>query len=93
VKVAQEALGGDSFAVLTIGFDTRNDTPQRMASFARARGVSLPNWWFLSTDSATIERLTRDLGFVFFPSPKGFDHTAQTLSYPHEFNNQLPGHG
>jgi protein SCO1/2 len=78
VKVAQDALGPDSFAVLTIGFDTTNDTPERMASFARARGISLPNWWFLSADSATIEALTQDLGFIFFPSPKGFDHTAQT---------------
>lgn len=78
VEVAQDALGRDSFAVVTIGFDTRNDTPDRMRAFARAQGVDLPNWRFLSTDPATISRLSKDLGFIFYASPKGFDHLAQT---------------
>ena len=78
VEIAQEALGADSFAVISIGFDTPNDTPDRMASYARARKVDLPNWRFLSADVPTIEQLTRDLGFVYFASAKGFDHTVQT---------------
>jgi protein SCO1/2 len=78
VDVAQEALGPDKFSVVTVGFDTRNDTPERMRAYARTRGVDLPNWGFLSTDVETMDRLARDLGFIFFPSPKGFDHLAQT---------------
>lgn len=78
VEVAQEALGADSFSVLTIGFDSPFDTPERMATYARQQGVDLPGWKFLSADQATVEALTRDLGFVFFPSPKGFEHTVQT---------------
>ncbi len=78
VEVAQDALGPDSFAVVTIGFDTRNDTPDRMRTYARAQGVDLPSWHFLSTDPATIARLSKELGFIFYPSPKGFDHLAQT---------------
>jgi len=33
-KVARKALGPDSFTVLTIGFDSTHDTPERMAAFA-----------------------------------------------------------
>ena len=46
IEIGQSALGSDSFTTLTIGFDTRHDTPERMQTFARARGVDLPNWLF-----------------------------------------------
>ncbi len=77
VEVAQEALGEDSFAVVTIGFDARHDTPERMRSFARTHGVDLPNWLFLSGDQALIQNLADATGFTFVPSAGGFDHTAQ----------------
>jgi protein SCO1/2 len=78
VKVAHEALGPGSFAVVTVGFDTPNDTPERMQLYARERGATLPGWTFASADAATIERLARDAGFTYFVSPKGFDHITQT---------------
>ena len=77
-EVAQAALGADSFSVLTIGFDTVSDTPERMRAYAHSQGVDLPNWWFLSGDHETVDRLVQDLGFIYFPSPRGFDHLAQT---------------
>lgn len=77
VVVARKAFGRDSFAVVTIGFDSSNDTPSRMRAYARSRGIDLPNWDFLSGDGETIQRLARTLGFIFFASPKGFDHLAQ----------------
>lgn len=77
-RVAREALGQDSFRVVTIGFDTAVDTPERMRQFARERGIDMADWYFLSTDAVTIKALTRDLGFTYFASPKGFDHLAQT---------------
>ena len=78
VEIAREALGEDSFRVVTVGFDTRNDTPERMRAFARSHGLNLANWQFLSTDGDTVDRLAEDIGFVFLPSPKGFDHLSQT---------------
>ena len=78
VAVAQDALGPDSFSVVTIGFDSADDTPARMRAYARNQGVDLPNWRFLSGDEATIASLSEDLGFIYFPSPRGFDHLAQT---------------
>ena len=77
VAAARAALGARSFAVLTIGFDTGNDTPAAMQGFARRQGVSLPDWDFLSADAGAIERLAQDLGFQFRSSPKGFDHLVQ----------------
>jgi protein SCO1 len=78
VEVAREAIGEDSFRVVTVGFDTRHDTPTRMRAFARSHGLDMANWEFLSTDGDTVDRLAEDIGFVFFPSPKGFDHMSQT---------------
>jgi len=76
-RVARDALGADSFAVITVGFDAPVDTPKRMAEFAAKQGVTLPHWDFLSGNAAQIKALTENLGFIFFPSPKGFDHLAQ----------------
>ncbi|MHA1600174.1 MAG: SCO family protein [Alphaproteobacteria bacterium] len=78
VVVAQEAVGKDAFSVVTIGFDARDDTPERMRAFAYSQGVDLPNWVFLSGDAATVDGLVENLGFIYFPSPRGFDHLAQT---------------
>lgn len=79
LKFSQDAFGADSFGVLTVGFDTENDTPEAMADFAKRMDVNLPNWEFVSSDADTIKKLSKDLGFTFFPSEYGgFDHVTQT---------------
>lgn len=78
VEIARDALGEHSFSVVTIGFDTPNDTPDRMRIYAAERGIDLPGWWFLSADAQTIQAFTQELGFLYVPSPNGFDHTVQT---------------
>lgn len=79
LKQSRDALGDDSFGVLTIGFDTKNDTPQAMDDFAQRMDVKLTNWEFVSADAKTIKQLSKDLGFVFFPSPEGgYEHITQT---------------
>jgi len=78
VGIARDALGKDSFGVVTIGFDARNDSPNRMRSYAASHGINVKGWHFLSTDAASMDDLARDLGFSFSPSPQGFDHLSQT---------------
>jgi len=79
VRATRSAIGKDKFSIVTIGFDTLHDTPERMRGFARQQGVSNEHHWkFLSSDKATITRLAANLGFIFTPSPKGFDHLIQT---------------
>ncbi|HEX7037285.1 MAG TPA: SCO family protein [Pseudomonadales bacterium] len=77
VAEAREALGHDSFRVITVGFDTRRDNPAMMADFQRRQGVNLPGWEFLAADAAVIEALTRELGFLYYPAGGGFDHLIQ----------------
>ncbi len=77
VKAMQEAFGADSFAVLSVGFDTESDTPQAMRSFAKRQGVDLPNWEFASADATNVKALARAVGFSYRPSPAGFDHISQ----------------
>jgi len=77
-EIAQEALGDNSFRIVSIGFDTANDTPDAMRGFATQQGIDADNWLFLSATPETIARLSQNLGFQFFPSPRGFDHLIQT---------------
>lgn len=77
VRVAREALGDESFGVVTIGFDTAADSPSRMREYARSQGVDMPGWRFLSGDAATLEALIDDVGFTYEATPRGYDHIAQ----------------
>ena len=77
VKIARAALGDDSFSVLTIGFDTPVDTPDKMRQFAKKRGIDINNWHFVSADADKMQRLASDVGFSYFSTPKGFDHMIQ----------------
>lgn len=77
IGIAREAVGAGGFKVLTVGFDTRNDTPERMRTFARQQGVGDDNWLMLSADPQTIQAFANDLGFLFVKTPYGFDHLAQ----------------
>jgi protein SCO1 len=97
VREAGRVIGFDRFAVLTVGFDARNDTPTRMAQFASLQGVKLSNWRLASADAATIEALLRDLGFSYVAAAGGFDHITQTTIldrdgkiYRHVYGEDFP---
>ncbi len=77
VRKARTALGPVSFNVLTIGFDTPNDTPAAMLKFAREQNVDISNWEFLNVDAGALAGLVKDLGFLYFRAPHGFDHLIQ----------------
>jgi protein SCO1 len=75
--VAFDLLGENAFTVLTIGFDTPNDTPERMREYGRARGIDSPQWIFASADAATAGRLLEEIGFAVAPAGGGFMHLVQ----------------
>ena len=77
VDVAREALGEEAFSVATIGFDSANDGPGRMAVYAARQGIDKPDWAFLSGNAGTIRAIVDEVGFTYAASPKGFDHMAQ----------------
>jgi len=74
---ARDTLGEDSFNVISIGFDSGSDSPDRMRSFARQQGIDISHWKFLSGDLPSMVGLAENLGFIFYKSPKGFDHLSQ----------------
>jgi protein SCO1 len=77
VLKARNALDTDSFNVITVGFDTARDNPQRMGEFRRSTGVTDERWDFLAIDEANLDSLVEQLGFLYSPSPRGFDHLVQ----------------
>jgi protein SCO1/2 len=74
---AQKIFGEEAFNVLTIGFDTFRDSPQMMKLYASERGVTNPAWRFLSGDQQVMQGLMKNLGFLAYPAPHGFDHLIQ----------------
>jgi protein SCO1 len=97
VTEAGRVFGLDRFAVLTIGFDARNDTVPRMVQFASTQGIRLPNWRVASGDAATIEAILNDLGFSYRAVAGGFDHPTQTTIldgdgriYRHVYGDDFP---
>jgi len=77
IEEARRALGRDSFAVATIGFNQPFDSPQAMHAFAAQHGIADPKWDFLSPAPGTVDALTREFGFTWYATPKGFDHVTQ----------------
>jgi len=77
VEKARSVLGSDSFQVVSVGFDTARDGPAQMADFRRSVGIVADNWDFLAADADNLDTLVRQLGFIYYPSPKGFEHLVQ----------------
>ncbi len=77
VKAAMQSLGPDSFSVISVGFDLKHDTPSRLRAFARTHGIDLPNWRFLAADEASLDALSKAVGFGIYSRTGGFDHLAQ----------------
>jgi len=77
IEKARDTLGDESFNVAVIGFDTQVDTPDAMQYFANKQGISDKNWQLLSIDEENLASLTKELGFLYYPTSSGFDHLIQ----------------
>ena len=79
VALARSALGKDAFGVLTLGFDARNDSPQRLRAFAVGHDIAAdPGWHVASASPAVLEALLDELGFSYAAAAGGFEHVSQT---------------
>ncbi|HEY7645764.1 MAG TPA: SCO family protein [Hyphomicrobiales bacterium] len=75
----RQALGPNSFNVLTFGFDARGDTPAQLAGFAGTHGIAAADGWHVaSADAKTTAAFLEELGFSFRAAAGGFDHVTQT---------------
>ena len=79
VAQARKTFGPAAFTILTVGFDARNDTPRRMAAFARDHAIDTdPLWQVASGSPAALEALMADVGFSYSGAAGGFEHVSQT---------------
>lgn len=75
----RDALGADSFNILTFGFDATGDRPARLAGFASSHRIGREgNWFIASADPDTTEAFLDELGFSYRAGAGGFDHITQT---------------
>ena len=77
VEKARAALGKESFTVVAIGFDSDVDTPAAMRHFALQQGIADADWKLFSIGKKDVAALTGDVGLVYYPSSRGFDHIIQ----------------
>lgn len=75
---ASKIFAASRYRIVTLGFDSQNDTPARMRAFAASHGVRAQNWEFVSADPGTAYALAEQLGFLYAAQAGGFDHLAQT---------------
>jgi protein SCO1/2 len=48
-----------------------------MRDFALKQAIDDPGWTFLSASAETMAKLVENVGFVYFTTPRGFDHITQ----------------
>lgn len=77
IEKARDALGKDNFSVAVVGFDTPVDTPNAMQYFANKQGIHDKDWYLLSLSRDDAKALSKDTGFIYYPSASGFDHLIQ----------------
>jgi protein SCO1/2 len=77
VQALEGRFGERQFNVVSIGFNQPADSPQALKAFAAQHRITRPNWEFLSPPSTAVEQIARDFGFVYAPTPAGFDHVLQ----------------
>jgi protein SCO1/2 len=76
---ARRALGPESFAVLTFGFDARRDRPAQLRALANTHDlIDVGDWHIASADAETTASLLADVGFSYRAAAGGFDHVTQT---------------
>lgn len=69
---------GSKFTVLTIGFDAENDIPSALRSYGENFTKDFKNWRFATADKETIDKLSKEIGFYYRKSDRGFAHINLT---------------
>ncbi len=82
MRALHEALRADALrddvALLTISFDSKRDTPEALARYARSAKADTKSWRFATVrDDAQLQTLLDAFGVVVIPAPDGqFEHNG-----------------
>jgi protein SCO1/2 len=72
-----EQLGRD-LSFLTVSFDPKYDTPDRLRAYAEHYKANVPGWHFLTGTSEQIARVCSAFGVEYWPEEGLITHTLQT---------------
>lgn len=78
-RLMESNLMGNGVEFLTVTIDPLHDTPEALRSYAKNVGIDPQGWSILRGDEATIETVTRSLGFFVNRMEDGLiSHTTST---------------
>lgn len=68
---------GKDLVLLTITFDPKHDTPERLKTFAERYGANVPGWHLLTGRPEEIEKVCAAFGVEYYPDEGMITHTLQ----------------
>ena len=60
VKIQNEFFGNPSFAIASVSIDPERDSPQVLKAYAKEKGATLKNWYFLTGDKDDVYTFSND---------------------------------
>ena len=80
VKIQNEFFGNPSFAIASVSIDPERDSPQVLKAYAKEKGATLKNWYFLTGDKDDVYTFSND-GFKLYAGENkdvegGFEHSG-----------------
>ncbi|MCP4884169.1 MAG: SCO family protein [Flavobacteriales bacterium] len=80
VKIQNEFFGNPSFAIASVSIDPERDSPEVLKAYAKEKGATLKNWYFLTGDKADVYSFSNE-GFLLYAGENkdaegGFEHSG-----------------
>ncbi len=80
VKIQNEFYGNPSFAIASVSIDPERDSPEVLKAYAKEKGATLKNWYFLTGDKDDVYTFSND-GFRLYAGENkdvegGFEHSG-----------------
>jgi protein SCO1/2 len=80
VKIQNEFYGNPSFAIASVSIDPERDSPEVLRAYAKEKGATLKNWYFLTGDKNDVYSFSND-GFRLYAGENkdvegGFEHSG-----------------
>lgn len=80
VKIQNEFYGNPNFGIASVSIDPERDTPEALKAYAKDKGATLKNWYFLTGDKEAVYAFSND-GFRLYAGENkdvegGFEHSG-----------------
>ena len=80
VKIQNEFYGNPSFAIASVSIDPERDSPEVLKTYAKEKGATLKNWYFLTGEKDDVYNFSND-GFRLYAGENkdvegGFEHSG-----------------